>query len=146
MPDYAATGPIFAIGPRFTEGLKSVFSTQNPEPTLVFFSNPDEGPGVVDMSSSAITVIIKGREVPRTIIDGGFGINVISQLTCDTLGIKEWEPCPFCLRMVDTSSVRPTRLIRNLDITIEGHAFRISAEVLQLNMPEHIPYYWQDRG
>ena len=128
------------------EGLKSTFSTQNPEPTTVFFSNPEEGPTVVDTSSLVVTIINKGSEVSKTIIDRDSSVNVISQLTCDTLGIKEWEPCPFCLRMVDTSSVRPTRLIRNLDITIEGHAFRISAEVLQLNMPEHIPYYWQDRG
>mgnify|MGYP000677476563 CR=1 FL=1 len=60
-------------------------------------------------------------------------MNVINQRTCDTLGIREWEPCPFWLRMADTSSVRPIRLIENLEITIGGHVFRISAMVLQLN-------------
>ena len=35
--------------------------------------------------------------------------------------------------MADTSSVQPTRLIQNLDITIGGHAFWISTVVLQLN-------------
>ena len=41
--------------------------------------------------------------------------------------------------MVDTNSVRPTGLIRDLDITIGGHAFRISAVVLQLNMSGAYP-------
>ena len=35
--------------------------------------------------------------------------------------------------MVDTSSVQPTGLIRDLEVTIGGHAFWISTMVLQLN-------------
>ena len=35
--------------------------------------------------------------------------------------------------MANTSSVRPTGLIWDLEVTIGGHAFRISAVVLQLN-------------
>ena len=41
--------------------------------------------------------------------------------------------------MADTSSVRPTGLIRDLDVTIGGHAFRISAVVLQLNVQGAYP-------
>ena len=127
-------GRLLQLVPKFTEGLKSAFSTQNPEPTSAFFSNPEEGPIVVDTSSLAITVIIKGSEVPRTIIDGASGVNVISQLAGDTLGIREWGPCPLWLWMADTSLVRPTGLIWNIDITIGKHAFRISVVVLQLNV------------
>ena len=73
------------------------------------------------------------------IIDGGSKVNVISKGTCDTLGIRDWEPCPFWLRMADTNSVRPTGLIRDLDVTIEGRAFGISAVVLQLNVQGAYP-------
>ena len=48
-------------------------------------------------------------------------------------------PCPFWLRMADTSSVRPTGLIRDLDVTIKGHAFRIYAVMLQLNVQGAYP-------
>ena len=41
---------------------------------------------MVDTSSSAITVIIKGKEITEKIIDGSSGVNVISQRTCDNLG------------------------------------------------------------
>ena len=47
-------------------------------PAPVFFSNPEEGPAVVDTSSSAIIAIVKGKELPDTIIDGGSGMNVMS--------------------------------------------------------------------
>ena len=59
---------------------------------------------MADTNIPAIIAILKGREVLRTIIDGGSGINVISQRTCDTLRIQEWEPCPFWLRMANISS------------------------------------------
>ena len=107
---------------------------------------------MVDTSSLTVTVIIKGSEVLGTIIDEGSDVNVISQRTCETLGISEWEPCPFWRRMADTSSVRPTGLIQDLDITIGGYAFRISVVVLQLNVQGgsmhrvHTPYYWEDHG
>ena len=88
---------------------------------------------MVDNSNTTIAAIIKGPEVLRTIVKGGSGVNVISQQTCDMLGIKEWQPCPFWLRMANTSSVRPAGLIRYLEVTIRGHTFRISAMVLRLN-------------
>ena len=125
-------GRLLQLVPRFTEGLKSGMTTSETQPAPAFFSNPEEGPAVVDTTSPAITAIVKGKELPGTIIDGGSGVNVISLRTCDALGIADWEPCPFWLRMADTSSVRPTGLIRDLEVMIGGHTFRISAVVLQL--------------
>ena len=51
----------------------------------------------------------------------------------------EWEPCPFSLHMADTSSVRPTGLIQDLEVTIGGHVFCISVVVLQLNVQGAYP-------
>ena len=130
---------LLQLVPRFTADLQAAVTKPTPTPAAAFFSNPDEGPAVVDTSSPAITTIVKGKEIPGTIIDGGSGVNVISRQTCDNLGIREWEPCPFWLRMADTSSVRPTGLIRDLEVTIGGHVFRISAVVLQLNVQGAYP-------
>ena len=75
-------GHLLQLVPRFIEGLKTTFTAPNPEPAPAFFSNPEEGPVGVDTSSPTITVIIKGKEIIGTIIDGGFlgsGVNIISQ-------------------------------------------------------------------
>ena len=132
-------GRLLQLAPRFTKGLKMALTSQNPEPAPTFFSNLEEGPVVVDISSPTIMVIIKGKEITRTIIDGGSGVNVINQRTCDTLGIRDSEPCPFLLRMTDTSLVRPTRLIGNLEITMGGYSFQISAVVLLVIAPDAYP-------
>ena len=47
----------------------------------------------------------------RCIIDGGSAVNVISEATCHKLGLDQWEPCLFWLRMDDTRSVRSIGLI-----------------------------------
>ena len=130
---------LLQLVPRFTADLPATIIKPKPAPTPTFFSNPEEGPAVVDTINPTIKVIVKGKEIAGTIIDEGLGVNVISRRTCDTLGIREWEPCPFWLRMADTSSVRPTGLIRDLDVTIGGHTFRISGIVLQLNVKGAYP-------
>ena len=130
---------LLQLVPQFTADLRATVTKPKPAPAPTFFSNPEEGPTVVDTSSPANTTLVKGKEITGTIIDGGSGVNVISRQTCDNLGFREWESCPFWLRMADTSSVLPTRLIRDLEVTIGGHTFRISAVVLQLNVQGAYP-------
>ena len=71
--------PLLQLAPRFSEGLKSALTSQSLELAPTFFSNPEEGPEIVDISRLAITVIIKGREITGTIVDGASGVNVMSQ-------------------------------------------------------------------
>ena len=81
----------------------------------------------MDEQSLAIKVVIQGQEVVGAIVDGGSGVNVINKTTCDRLGIRKWDACPFWLRIADTSTVRPLGLIRHLDVIIGGYTFQISA-------------------
>ena len=54
-------GSLLQLVPQFTEGLKSVITAQNSEPTPAFFSSLEEGPAIVDTSSPTIMAIIKGK-------------------------------------------------------------------------------------
>ena len=127
-------GRLLHLVPRFTKELKSVVAPQSAKPASTFFSNLEEGSAVVNTNSPTVTTIVQGRELPGTIVGSGSSVNAISQHLCDTLGIREWEPCPFWLRMADTSFVWPTGLIWDLEITIGGHTFRIFTMVPQLNV------------
>ena len=104
-------GQLLQLVPRFTKSLKSALSSPNLAMTPTFFINLGEEPAVVDTNSPTVKIIIKGNDVLGNIIDGGYLANVINRRTCDTLGIREWESCPFWLQMVDTSLVRPSKLI-----------------------------------
>ena len=126
MLDYVTTRPVIAASSMVYRRPKDGTGTTETGSSANILYKSKEGLAVMDENSLAVTVIVKGKEVPGTIINGGSKVNVISIRTCDKLGIQEWEPCPFWLQMTNTSSVRLTRLIRNLEITIGGHAFRIS--------------------
>ena len=80
---------LLQLVPRLTADLQVTVIKPKPTPSSVFFSNSEEGPAVVDTSNPTITVIVKGKEIAGTIIDGGSGVNVISKRTCDTLGNQE---------------------------------------------------------
>ena len=93
----------------------------------------------MDEQSPLINVTIRGQEVAGTIVDCGSGVSVINTTRFDKLGFTEWDACPFWLRMADTSTVRPIRLTRQLDVSLGGHTFKISAVVLHLDTPGAYP-------
>ena len=72
-------------------------------------------------------------------MDGGSGLNIINKATCNSLDIISWENCPFWLRMTNTRSVRPLRLLRKIFVIIGGHLFKISVVVMALEAPRGIP-------
>ena len=77
--------------PRFTNKVAPIIVKNKTEEVAVNFMNPTQGSTVMDEHSPSIKVIIKGQEVPGSIVNGGSGVNVINKLTCDRLFIK-WEP------------------------------------------------------
>ena len=121
--------------PRLMEKVASIITKQELEDVSVNFTNPVNGPTIMDEQSLIIKVIIHGQEVSGSIVDGGSGVNVINKTTSNRLGITTWNACPFWLRMTDISTVRPLGLIGQLDIIISGHAFRISVVLLHLDAP-----------
>ena len=85
---------LLQLVPRFTADLQAAVTKPTPTPASTFFSNPDEGPAVVDTSSPAITTIVKGKEIQGTIIDGGSGVNVVVKKTVHKRNRRAiaWEP------------------------------------------------------
>ena len=111
----------------------SLTAGKNPNPTPVDLPEPGTNPPLMDSQNPAVKIIIKGRDIHGCIIDGGSGVNVISEATCHDLGITHWEPFPFWLRMANTCSIRPMGLIRHLNFMLGVHIFTILAVVIRLN-------------
>mgnify|MGYP000335418363 CR=1 FL=1 len=110
--------------PRFKDTLASLTSDTKSTSLLVNLAEPGTGPPLMDSQNPVVKIIIKGCDLHGCIIDGGSGVNVISEATCQDLGLTQWEPCPFWLRMADTQSVHPIGLIRHLDFTLGGHILK----------------------
>ena len=112
---------------------------QESENVSIHFTNLGKGLTIMDEQSSRTKVIIHGQEVLGSILHVGSRVNVINKNTCDQLGIRKWEACPFWLRMANTSIVWPIELIWQLDIVIGKHTFQILGVVLHLDAPGAYP-------
>ena len=72
--------------PPFKELVAAMVRKEEWPITPINFAQSNEGSTILDAQSPAVKVIIKGKEVPNSIIDGGSRVNVIIKATCDRLG------------------------------------------------------------
>ena len=93
---------ILPLMSRFRDTLATLTANTNSASPPVNLTEPGTGPPLMDSKNPAVKIMIKGRDLHGCIIDGGSGVNVISEATCHKLFLDQWEPCPFWLRMVDT--------------------------------------------
>jgi hypothetical protein len=50
------------------------------------------------------------------LLDGGFGVNIITKQLRLRLGLLKPKPAPYNLRMVNQATIKPVGLIRDLEI------------------------------
>jgi hypothetical protein len=129
---------LLRLVPRFREGLNHTLNgTVETPATAIQLTEVDER--VMDCKCPSMEAIVGGQEIACILIDGGSGVNVISMATCRQLGITQWEPCKFWLRMVNGSSVRPIRMIPDLEMVVQGHTFTISVVIMDLPHQDAYP-------
>ena len=64
---------LLKLVPRFTEMVTTILTNKKSKQVEVNFTNPVKGSTIMDEQSPAIKVIIRGQEVPNSIVDGGSG-------------------------------------------------------------------------
>ena len=75
--------------PRFQDTLATLTSNTKSATLPVNLTEPETGPPLMDSQNPAVKIIIKGRNLHGCIIDGGSGVNVISEVTCHNLGLNQ---------------------------------------------------------
>ena len=79
-----------------------------------------------------VTVQIANQIVPNVLLDGGSGVNVLSESMCAWLGILRFESAPFAVKMADQRRVQPLGIVRHCKIKIATLRFGIAAVVLRM--------------
>ena len=93
---------LLQLMPRLKDTLASLTSDTKSTSLPVNLTEPGTGPPLMDSQNPTVKIIIKGRDLHGCIIDVGSGFNVITEATCQDLGLTQWEPCLFLLRMAAT--------------------------------------------
>lgn len=72
------------------------------------------------------------RQVREVVVDGGVGVNIMSEQTCRSLGITDVKEAPFRVRMVDQCIVQPLGLVENIPVKAGGMKFSVSFLILDV--------------
>ena len=65
---------------------------------------------------SVVRVEIANQLVPNVLLDGGSGVNVLSESMCARLGIVWFEAAPFAVKMASRRRVQLLGIIRHFEI------------------------------
>ncbi len=75
---------------------------------------------VIDSHMAFIQVQIGKNIIEDVLLDGSFGVNIITEQLRLRLGLPKPKPTPYNLRMADQTTTKPMGLIRDLKIYVHG--------------------------
>ncbi len=78
-----------------------------------------------DEAITIVQVRVGKFEVGDVLLDGGFGVNIISKSLRKKLRLRKLQPTSFVVCMVDQRKVQPMGLIRTLNINMANYVYKI---------------------
>jgi hypothetical protein len=75
-----------------------------------------------DNHMAVIQVQIEKNTIENVLLDGGFGVNIITKQLRLRLGLPKPKLAPYNLKMADQITTKPMGLIRDLKIYVHGNS------------------------
>jgi hypothetical protein len=111
----------------FKEGATIPRKSRKTMMTARIYSN-----ALMDDGALEIDVSILDKVIPRTLIDGGSGINIMPLSTMESLGLKVTGPSPYVVNVADQRPVTPLGQIVNCQVEAGGEIYTLTFHVLRL--------------
>ena len=112
---------LFSLSPSLTEFVHSrlteVVTQPSRTPTTEELIAATEA---IDKHMPVISISIGKNIVDDVLLDGGSGVNVITEEGCHRLGLPKPSLAPFNLKMANGTIAKPTGLLRDVKIHIHG--------------------------
>ncbi len=83
---------------------------------------------------AVIQVQIGKNTIEDVLLDGGFGVNIITKQLRLRLGLPKPKPTPYNLKVLDQTTTKLMGLIRNLKIYVHGIPYIIMFTILHNNV------------
>ena len=84
----------------------------------------------IDKHMPVISICIGKNVVDDVLLDGGSGVNVITEEERRRLGLLKPSPAPFNLKMANGTIAKPTCLLRDVKIHIHGIPYIVTLTVI----------------
>ena len=86
-----------------------------------------------DVKAVEIEVIVVDKVVPNVLVDGGSGLNILSEHTMKKLGLSLTGPSPFIINMANQSPSPPLGMIEDCRIKTWGEEYIVTFHVIKMH-------------
>ena len=122
---------LFSLSPSLTEFVRSrlteVVTPASRTPTTEELIAATEA---IDKHMPVISIYIGKNIVDDVLLDGGSGVNIITEEERCRLGLPKPSPAPFNLKMANGTIAKPTSLLRDVKIHIHGIPYIVTLTVI----------------
>ena len=94
---------------------------------------------VEDFGAPELTVEVDGCSVPKVLVDGGSGVNLILEDTAFNLGYTSFEATNQVLRMMDQSRVIPVGRLCQVPTLIEEVTYLLNYVIIWVSIGRPFP-------
>ena len=84
----------------------------------------------IDKHMPVISICIGKNIIDDVLLDGGSGVNVITEEERRKLGLPKPSPTPFNLKMANGTITKPTGLLRDVKIHIHGIPYIVTFTII----------------
>jgi hypothetical protein len=106
----------------------------------VNFSQPE------DSGAPEVTVEIEECSIPKVLVDGGSGVNLMLEETAFDLGYTAFEATDQVLRMADQSRVNPVGKLSQVPTRIGGATYLLNFVIIRIQTGRPFPVCWDNLG
>ena len=122
---------LFSLSPSLTEFVRSWLTEAVTQPSRT--PTTEEliaATEAIDKHMLMISISIGKNIVDDVLLDGGSGVNVITEEERHKLGLPKPSPAPFKLKMANGTIAKPTGLLRDVKIHIHGIPYIVTFTVI----------------
>ena len=122
---------LFSLSPSLTEFIRSRLTEAVTQPSRT--PTTEEliaATEAIDKHMPVISICIGKNIVDDVLLDGGSGVNVITEEERRKLGLPKPSPAPFNLKMANGTIAKPTDLLQDVKIHIHGIPYIVTLTVI----------------
>ena len=102
---------------------------------------------MTEVKAAEIEVVVGDKVVPKVLVDGGSGLNIMPEHTLKQLGLQLTGPSPIIINMANQTSSVPLGMVEECRIRTGGKEYLVTFHVIKMHSTrDTFPYCWVALG